>query len=416
MAILSHIRKLKRPLLRGAVQARNRSLLARDWAQRHLREGRRQFDTFPKAAKCSIAVAFAVGLVGQWTLEGAARIPGLVAVWLKHAEVAELPAVTVAQAEMNEIADNFTVYATLQPLREAVLRPPSQVVVSAVSVKIGDRVRRGQTLAYFRSESQNLRTELEQIDLQRKEMDIELTMALSKKNFVSNREVRQSELDQRSAQIRRKLNEIEGSSRIISPIDGVVAELNLFQGDYIDQVQNFTIRVVQPNGIRVQAYVPGNVAARLQAGGEAEILPVSASGSTGATVGITATLNAVGTTLDPKTGSVFVDVTAAETPEGWRIGAIVELRLILEKNDSAITVPTQALVWKKGVPHVFKVAEPSRAPASEDDSSTVELVPVQLGIRGDNLTEIRQGIGEGVKVVTRGQGSLAAGAQVRVVE
>jgi len=413
MGAQQNVRKWKNRSKLAVFKGIRQGRVAKEWTHRHWIVGRDHFMAFPREAKITIGVAFAVGLVGNFALQGLERLPGLFSAWRTKIERVDAPAVTTATAEMTDLADKFTVYATLQPLREAVLRPPSQVVVSDVLVKIGDRVKRGQTLAVFRSDAQNLRSELEQIDLQRKQMDIELTLALSKKNFVSNREVRQSELDRRATTIQRKLNEIEGSRRIISPIDGVVAELTMLQGDYIDQVQNFAIRVIQPEGYRVQAYVPGNIAARLKAGSEAEIAAIHD------THAAMATLNTVGATLDPKTGSVFVDVTADDSPGDAKVGSIVELRLVMERNRAAIAVPTQALVWKKGEAFVFKLnTETSRAPASTDGEAlaAVDLVPVKLGIRGDSLTEVREGLEEGARIVTRGQSGLAPGAAVRVVD
>jgi multidrug efflux pump subunit AcrA (membrane-fusion protein) len=44
------------------------------------------------------------------------------------------------------------------------------------------------------------------------------------------------------------------------------------------------------------------------------------------------------------------------------------------------------------------------------------MVPVKLGIRNDSVTEIREGIDGGDRVVVRGQTNLTPGTLVQLVE
>ncbi len=386
---------------------------------------------FSSDAKWAMGIAFAVGLLGQTLLGTLSHLPHQIATWLRARDNPNHPAVAVAMAELQDLSDVFSLYTTLQPMREALLRPPAQVVVGDVLVRIGDPVKRGQVLVRFRSDSENLRGELERIDMVRKEMDIELTLALSKKNFVSGRELKQTELDQKANRIRRQLSDLESSTVLRSPIDGVVAELTLSQGDYIDNVQNFGVRVIQPTGFRVQAYVPNQVAQRLAPGATAYLALVESQANR-----LEAQVTAVGSTIDPKTGSVFVEVTAPQATEGWKVGSVVEMGLVLETSEMAITVPSGTLVWKSGAPYVFRFADleaseskeggivgriPANAAADEDSLSApevgkVEMVPVKLGIRNDAVTEIREGIEGGDRVVVRGQSNLVPGTLVQLVE
>ena len=386
---------------------------------------------FSSDAKLAMGIAFGVGLLGQTVLGTLSHLPHQIAIWLRARENPNHPAVSVAMAELQSLSDVFSLYTTLQPMREALLRPPAQVVVGDVLVRIGDPVKSGQVLVRFRSDSENLRGELEKIEMVRKEMDIELTLALSKKNFVSGRELKQTELDQKSNRIRRQLSDLESATVLRSPIDGVVAELTLAQGDYIDNVQNFGVRIIRPTGFRVQAYVPNQVAQRLAPGAKAYMALVESN-----TARMEAEVTAVGSTIDPKTGSVFVEVSAPKAKEGWKVGSVVEMGLVLETSEMAVTVPSGTLVWKSGTPYVFRFAEldsnessggglVGRAPASAhagDESTSaaevgkVEMVPVKLGIRNDSVTEIREGIDGGDRVVVRGQTNLTPGTLVQLVE
>ena len=386
---------------------------------------------FSSDAKLAMGIAFGVGLLGQTVLGTLSHLPHQIAIWLRARENPNHPAVAVAMAELQSLSDVFSLYTTLQPMREALLRPPAQVVVGEVLVRIGDPVKSGQVLVRFRSDSENLRGELEKIEMVRKEMDIELTLALSKKNFVSGRELKQTELDQKSNRIRRQLSDLESATVLRSPIDGVVAELTLAQGDYIDNVQNFGVRIIRPTGFRVQAYVPNQVAQRLAPGAKAYMALVESN-----TARMEAEVTAVGSTIDPKTGSVFVEVSAPQAKEGWKVGSVVEMGLVLETSETAVTVPSGTLVWKSGAPYVFRFAEldsnessggglvgraPASAHAGQDSASAaevgkVEMVPVKLGIRNDSVTEIREGIDGGDRVVVRGQTNLTPGTLVQLVE
>lgn len=386
---------------------------------------------FSQDAKWAMGIAFAVGLLGQMALGALSHLPHQIATWLRARDNPNHPAVSVVMAELQSLSDVFSLFTTLQPMREALLRPPGQVVVGDVLVRIGDPVKRGQVLVRFRSDSENLRGELEKIDMVRKEMDIELTLALSKKNFVSGRELKQTELDQKANRIRRQLSDLESTTVMRSPIDGVVAELNLSQGDYIDSVQNYGVRVIQPTGFRVQAYVPNQVAQRLSSGAKAYLALVE-----GGSARLDAQVTAVGSTIDPKTGSVFIEVTAPQATEGWKVGSVVEMGLVLETSETAITVPSGSLVWKSGAPYVFRFAEVDSAPSGSGgmvgrvpasahaeteaeapaEVGKVEMVAVKLGIRNDSVTEIREGIDGGDRIVVRGQTNLVPGTTVQLVE
>ncbi len=94
-----------------------------------------------------------------------------------------------------------------------------------------------------------------------------------------------------------------------------------------------------------------------------------------------------------------------------RVGMYARVKLITESMHDVIVLPSNAVVMREGKPYLFVVSDKK----TESGKSTVDMVPVKLGISVDNNTEISEGVTAGVEVVVKGQSLLNQGDAVTVL-
>jgi len=101
---------------------------------------------------------------------------------------------------------------------------------------------------------------------------------------------------------------------------------------------------------------------------------------------------------------VYINLVDEEIPTS--LGMFAEVTFRTNKKDSAITVPTQAILTDGEVQYVY---------ITEDDV-TAKKVIVETGIVGKTNTEITNGLNEGDKLVIKGQSYLSDSSSIRIVE
>ena len=316
------------------------------------------------------------------------------------------------------IQNQFFAHSFLQPRKEIILRPNSNVSVREVKVEVGQFVQKGQVLAYTDSEAQALRAELDQIDLKMRNLDFNVTVALAKKSFLSKKEYREKELEHRAVQIRKRLSEIDTTGSMISPIAGVISEVSLKTGDFIDNPQQYFIKIADASSFRVQLYLPQSVASHLKKGDPAELSHSKTDELGKETNQVTlGKIETVAPVVDPKTGSILTEIEVGKIPEGWISGMYVQVTLTVEQSTNVIAIPNESLVFENNQAYIYRVPSDSqkRNIASTDQSEHVQKIAVKTGMRDAKFTEIQQGLEEFDLIVTEGQGNLSDGAKVEII-
>jgi RND family efflux transporter MFP subunit len=98
-------------------------------------------------------------------------------------------------------------------------------------------------------------------------------------------------------------------------------------------------------------------------------------------------------------------IVPVPNPGGWRDGATVQARVVVERRGDSVTVPAGAVVRRPVGEVVYVVRE-----------GTAAQRRVVLGVRVDGEVEVREGLGGGESVAVEGASYLTDGAAVRVVE
>jgi HlyD family secretion protein len=187
-------------------------------------------------------------------------------------------------------------------------------------------------------------------------------------------------------------------SQIRSPIDGVVTDRPLYEGDLATANQPI-LTVMNTSRLIAKAHIPQSVAAALKVGNAAELkVP-------GLDDPVKGRVSLVSPALDPGSTTIEVWVEARKPDPALRPGMTVDISMVAKTAKDAIVVPTDA---------VFKNAEGADYVllAGTDDKAHQKLV--QAGIRSTELTQVVSGINAGDPVITAGGYAVPDGTAIKI--
>ena len=112
--------------------------------------------------------------------------------------------------------------------------------------------------------------------------------------------------------------------------------------------------------------------------------------------------------LDTATRTMSVKLRFNKVDSRVKVGMYGRVKLITESVKDAILVPTTCIITRENKPYIFLVNE-----QLADGISTVKLQEVTVGISVDGKTEIIKGLSVGDEIVIKGQSLLNDGAKVK---
>ena len=187
-------------------------------------------------------------------------------------------------------------------------------------------------------------------------------------------------------------------SRITSPIDGVVTDRPLYEGDLATANQPL-LTVMNTFRLIAKAHIAQSEAAVLKVGNPAELkIP-------GLDEPIKGRVSLVSPALDPGSTTIEVWVEASKPDPALKPGMTVELSMTAKTVKDAIVVPASA---------VFKNAEGADYVLLAGSDEKAHQKTVQLGIRNSDLAQIAGGIDRGDPVITTGGYAVPDGTQIKI--
>lgn len=237
---------------------------------------------------------------------------------------------------------------------------------------------------------------------------------------------------------------LEGAS-LYAPFDGIVAYLNINEGeyhspqvvssqlggDYQGILNRIPMVIIDPSQYEVMVELAGNNGDRVEPGQPAFIASeANIEQSIGTSNNSNTAFNernsdnsqqelltnnaraegevfAVNPAISP--GGRAIEATVRlqpETTEGIKHGEQVLTWIAVAEESNAVVVPLNAVVYRDQIPYVFVV----------NPQGVIEQRQVELGIRGITGQQILSGVETGESVVTQGQNRLVDGVEVKVVD
>jgi len=185
-------------------------------------------------------------------------------------------------------------------------------------------------------------------------------------------------------------------TRITSPFDGLIIRRDRELGDIVVPGASIFL-LVSKRELWISAWVDESSMAGLATGQPARV--VFRSEPTKTFPGKVARL---GNEVDRETREFRVDVGVESLPSNWAVGQRAEVYIETGRRVGAINVPLKAIVWRKGKPGTYVIAD-----------GRARWKGLVLGLRGIDKAEVTQGLSKGEAVITGPQTSqLTDGTRV----
>lgn len=291
-------------------------------------------------------------------------------------------------------------YATgvVEPLSWAKVGPLTTGRIAAIYARDGAPLKAGQPLA--RLDDREATARLAELEARERYWREELARQtqLADRGFASRdaRERAQSEYLQVQAAIAAQRQRISDLT-LVTPMDGIVLRQDGEVGETVES-KSTLFWVGQPRPLRITADVDEEDIPRIAPG---QVTYVKSDAFPDAQLmGRVAEITPKG---DPVAKSYRVRVALPDdTP--LKIGMTTEINVIVHEVPAAVLVPVGALRGPPRARFVF-VVEDGRA----------RRVPVEVGILGRSMAEIRTGLGPGARVVAQPPADLAEGTRLRIL-
>jgi RND family efflux transporter MFP subunit len=290
-----------------------------------------------------------------------------------------------------------------------------------ITVKLGDRVTRGQRIA--RIEDQEIREQVKQAEaafevakatIRQREADLELakTNVERSRNLFQRQLLPQQTLDDAEAkfqsaqaavdlaraqdtQSQARLDELRinlENTIINSPVNGFVARRAADPGAYVSP-NSPIVDVVDIQRVRLVANIIEKDLKQIAVGDMARVTVDAFPGEN--FMGRIARLSPV---LDPSTRTAPIEVEIANDQYRLKPGMYARVGIVTESHPNALVVPTNALVDANGSRGVYLAV-----------NDVAQFHPVKIGIEGNDRTEVLDGLDEGDHIVTTGAAGLRNG-------
>lgn len=299
--------------------------------------------------------------------------------------------------------------------------------LQSVHVRLGDSVRRGQSLA--KVEDREIQEQVRQQEaaykvaeatIRQRDADLKLAQTnldrnrsllerqlLPRQTFddtEARHQAAMAQLDLARAQFEQSKARLEelrinlANTVISSPVDGFVGKRYLDPGAAVSP--NAPVAsIVDIRTVRMVAALVERDSKRIRAGMAAEVEVDAFPGEK-----FTGRVSRVAPVFDPQTRTAEMEV---EVPNpGYRLkpGMYARVELTVAQRPDALTVPANALVTLDGRPGVFT--------AEGSPTLLAKFHPVEIGIRQGDAVEITAGLPDGSRVITIGAGALKHGDRV----
>ncbi len=221
------------------------------------------------------------------------------------------------------------------------------------------------------------------IRLQAQDPDLDIQLA--------QYQVEQAEIAVRQLQLRLE------QARLVAPVDGVVAAVNIVEGGTAG-ASGPAITLADLNRLEVAVNLAEVDVAQVALEQEAEITPEAMPDTR-----LKGKVIAIAPIGVQSQGVVNFPVTIAleEHPPSVRAGMTVQVRITVARRENALVVPRRALTTRGGQTFVTVLR-----------GDQTEQIPVRVGLRGDTMVEILDGLQEGDVVVLSASTAPASSTRV----
>lgn len=275
--------------------------------------------------------------------------------------------------------------------------PQAPGIVKDITVRVGQHVGKGQTLAILDASTVDQQIQSLQPQIALAKTMYEKQQKLWSQNIGTEIQLLQAKTNYESLIKQRSvLSSQRDMYRIKSPISGVVDLVNIKEGDMAAPGSPMGIRIVSKDKLKAEAQLGENYLGKVHEGDPVTLVFPDINDS------ITTKLSYVSQAVDPMSRSFMVQVRLGGNKK-LHPNMSAQMKIANYENDNALVVPV-SLIQKTAGGDILYVLEGNKAKA----------VTVQTGRTSNGMVEILGGISAGTKVISAGYEDLNNGELVAV--
>lgn len=324
--------------------------------------------------------------------------------------------VVTTLARMDNLPVKLSATGTVSALQTVEVRPQVTSTVSAVHIKEGQNVKRGDLLFSLdaRADEANVRKAEAQVaksrsDLANAKRNLDRQRELFNQKFISQAALDQAQneydvlrgqlaVDEAGGDVTRVSR---GYQEIRAPFAGRSGIVNVFPGSLVQPNGTILVTITQIDPITVTFTLPERELPALQAGMAQGVVPVAATIADGKDTTLTGKLSFIDNAVDTSSGTIRLKAQFANADNKLWPGMFVNVHLAPRTLADAITIPAQAVQTGPERKFVY-VADAEGKVASKP----VQLLHIQEGVAAIS------GIKAGDRVVVEGAQNLRPGSLV----
>ena len=330
-----------------------------------------------------------------------------------------IPSVRVTYPQTGEEIQKIDLPGNVQAFFDTPIYARTSGYLKNWYVDIGSHVHQGQLMAEIETPELDQQLQQAQADLKTAQANLDMAAITSKrwqnllaKNAVSKQETdqamsdlsaRQSAVSASEANVRR-LQQLQGFEKVIAPFDGIVTARNTDIGALVEAGANSgpkeLFHLAAINKLRVYIAVPEAYANAVSNGGSVTLTETDRPDESFKGI-LVRNSNAI----DPRSRTLTAEADVDNSNGHLLPGAYVFVHLQLPGNSHSVTLPSNALLFR---------AEGLRVAVIRQNH--VVLAPISIGRDYGNTVEVTSGLTPQDAVVLDPPDSLAAGAQVNIVQ
>ncbi|MDR0254044.1 MAG: efflux RND transporter periplasmic adaptor subunit [Brucellaceae bacterium] len=330
--------------------------------------------------------------------------------------------VTIAVAQSGSMPVLRQTIGTIVPVASTAVSSPAAGIVATVAVKDGAEVKAGDLVVLLDDRAiraaigkDNAAIAKDQATLDDANISLNRISKLARTGVDTSQaeddavaavKVAQAQIGVDQAQLAAD-NVSLANTRITAPFDGQLGIVQVSQGAFVS-AGTAVATVTQMKPVYAEfslAETDLALARNALARGEltAEVTPSRGNSAPKAATG---TISFIDNNVDLSTGSFKLRATLANDDNSFWPGQSLNVQLAAGEQQNLILIPSVAVQPQENGSSTYVVK----------DDGTVEIRPVTVTSRINDMAGISQGLKAGEKVVTEGQGTLSANSRVTIVD
>jgi membrane fusion protein, multidrug efflux system len=317
-----------------------------------------------------------------------------------QANVRVIP-VKTASVSAQPFKHYIQVQGTLDSRSNIMVTPKTAGVVTAVYVKEGDAVRKGQVLATI--DDAILRQSVSEVQTG---LELANTIYERQKNLWDQKigsEVQYLQAKNNKESLERKLETLQSQlaqNKIVSPINGVVDQVVVKVGEGAGPTMG-AVRVVDPTDIRVVAKVADTYIGSVRKGGSVIVTIPDLNRE------IEGKINFVGQVVNPTTRTFDIEVSVNNANRQLRPNMLALVNINDQTQPNAIVI-NENIIQKTAAGDMIFVA------TEEGGKKVAKQRKVKTGLSYNGQVEIQEGLSAGEQLITDGFQDLVDGQPVQM--